>query len=257
MFWQWRGLRSKIGVTFRFGFGVWGFAKLVIGLWLSMIFVVKAKFILPLFLLAVFALSRWPGAMPDNFSAAYALAFCAGLYLPKRLAWWIPLAALFTTDVLINLVFFHVQALHISMLGNYAAFAAIIWLGTKFKANESWLKLLGGGVLGAILFYLVTNFAAWLQLPEYPKTLSGLIQALTVGTPGWPHTWEFFRNTLLSGGLFTGLFVGAMKFEAPRPAHAGDAKEEEPAPVPSCGTPAVRDDEPAPADAGPTLSNKV
>ena len=44
-----------------------------------------------------------------------------------------------------------------------------------------------------------------------PKTFLGWIQALTVGTPGWPHTWEFFRNTLLSGGLFTGLFAGAMK----------------------------------------------
>jgi hypothetical protein len=72
--------------------------------------------------------------------------------------------------------------------------------------------VLGGGVLGALLFYLVTNTAAWLQNPEYAKTLAGWIQALTVGTPGWPQTWEFFRNTLLSGGLFSGLFAGAMKF---------------------------------------------
>ena len=28
---------------------------------------------------------------------------------------------------------------------------------------------------------------------------------------GCPQTWEFFRNTMLSGGLFTGLFVGSMK----------------------------------------------
>ncbi len=133
------------------------------------------------------------------------------------------MAALLATDLLINVWFYHVQAFHISMLGNYAAFAAIIWLGTKFHATGSWLKLLSGGILGAILFYLVTNFAAWLQLPEYPKNLAGLIQALTVGTPGWPHTWEFFRNTLLSGGLFTGFFVGAMKLEEKL-----EAKEEAP-----------------------------
>ena len=30
-------------------------------------------------------------------------------------------------------------------------------------------------------------------------------------TAGYPQTWEFFRNTLLSGGLFTGLFAGVMK----------------------------------------------
>ncbi len=200
-------------------------------------FSVKAKNILPLVLLAVFSLSRWPGLMPQNFSAAYAIAFCAGVYLPKRLAWWIPLGALLTTDILINSFFFHVSAFHISMLGNYLAFALIIWLGTKFSARASsperrspdrqnqflrvpirrsafrWWKLLGGGMLAAIIFYLVTNTAAWLQLPDYPKNFAGLIQALTVGTPGWPHTWEFFRNTLLSGGLFTGLFVAAMKLE--------------------------------------------
>lgn len=192
-----------------------------------MLFPVNAKIILPLILLVVFALSRWPGLMPQNFSAAYAIAFCAGLYLPKRLAWWIPLVVLLATDVVMNLFFYHVDAFHISMLGNYVAFAAIIWLGTKFSAKESWLKLLGGGVLGAIVFYLVTNFAAWLQLPEYPKTLAGLIQALTVGTPGWPHTWEFFRNTLLSGGLFAGLFVGAMKLEESAESKKEEAAESE------------------------------
>ena len=178
-----------------------------------MLFTVKVKDVLPILLLVVFALSRWPGLMPQNFSAAYAMAFCAGLFLPKRLAWWIPLGALLATDISINLFFYHVSVFHISMVGNYLAFAAIIWLGSKFSATASWVKLLGGGGLGAIIFYLVTNTAAWLQLPDYPKNFAGLIQALTIGTPGWPHTWEFFRNTLLSGGLFTGLFVGAMKLE--------------------------------------------
>jgi hypothetical protein len=56
----------------------------------------------------------------------------------------------------------------------------------------------------------VTNTAAWLYLP-YAKSMAGWIQAITIGLPGYPQTWEFFRNTLLSGGLFTGLFVGAMK----------------------------------------------
>ena len=52
--------------------------------------------------------------------------------------------------------------------------------------------------------------------------------ALTTGTAGWPQTWEFFRNSLLSGGLFTGLFAGAMKasqaVESAR--EKGEAEEE-------------------------------
>jgi hypothetical protein len=38
-----------------------------------------------------------------------------------------------------------------------------------------------------------------------------LLTALTKGTGGYPTTIQFFINTLLSGGLFTGLFAGAMK----------------------------------------------
>jgi hypothetical protein len=39
-----------------------------------------------LLLLALLALSRWPGLLPPNFSPVYALAFCSGVYLPGRLA---------------------------------------------------------------------------------------------------------------------------------------------------------------------------
>ena len=47
-----------------------------------------------------------------------------------------------------------------------------------------------------------------------PTTRENWLIALIKGTGGWPQTWEFFRNTLLSGGLFTALFVGAMKLTA-------------------------------------------
>ncbi len=171
----------------------------------------KRKVWLPVLLMGCFALTRWPGVMPPNFSAAYALAFCAGVYFPGRMAWWLPLSTLVATDVLMNVAYYHVPPLDDRMLGNYLAYGASIFLGQRFKPSASWLFLLTGGLLGAVLFYFVTNTVSWMMDPAYAKTLGGWIQALTVGTPGWPHTWEFFRNTLLSGGLFTGLFAGAMK----------------------------------------------
>ena len=95
----------------------------------------------------------------------------------------------------------------------------LIGLGRRFKPQSSFVGLLGGGVLGALLFYLITNTASWLfnpfQDPEYTKNVTGWLVALIRGTGGWPQTWEFFRNTLLSGGLFTALFVAAMKLTAP------------------------------------------
>jgi len=202
---------------------------------------VKGKLALPLALMVVFALSRIPGMMPENFSAAYALAFCAGVYFSGRRAWWLPLATLLVTDLGLNVYYaclgWDVWDLPILkyQLINYGAFIVLIWLGRRFKPHSSFTALLGGGLLGALLFYLITNTASWLfnpfGNPEYTKDFLGWLTALTKGTAGWPETWQFFRNTLLSGGLFTGLFVGAMKFneaaESPREKEAG-AKAEEP-----------------------------
>jgi hypothetical protein len=113
------------------------------------------------------------------------------------------------------LCFDGIDAFQPYQLINYVAYVAIIWLGTKFNACDSWFRLVSGGIFGAIIFYLVTNTAAWFfnpfNNPEYTKNLSGWIIALTKGTAGWPEAWTFFRNTLLSGGLFTGLFAGVMK----------------------------------------------
>src|SRR5580704_3514536 len=58
--------------------------------------------LLPVAFLLVFALSRVPGMLPQNFSAAYALAFCAGVYLSGPRGWWLPLVVLVATDVGLN-----------------------------------------------------------------------------------------------------------------------------------------------------------
>jgi len=47
--------------------------------------------------------------------------------------------------------------------------------------------------------------------------------------PGYPPTWEFFRNSLLSGGLFTALFVASEKLasaESPADKTAGTRESE-------------------------------
>lgn len=185
----------------------------------------KGKNLLPLAFILAFALSRIPGVLPQNFSAAYALMFCAGVYFVGRIGWWLPLGVMLVTDIGLNLYYWahgwHVWSPQVLkyQLFNYVAYAIIIWLGRRFKPQSSFTALLGGGILGALLFYFITNTASWLfnpfGNPEYTKTLLGWLTALIKGTSGWPQTWEFFRNTLLSGGLFTALFVGAMKLTAP------------------------------------------
>src|SRR5262249_33119007 len=137
----------------------------------------------------------------------------------------LPLITLLLTDIGLNIYYSSYLNWHVweplnllYQLFNYVAYAALYFLGRRFKPQSSFLALLGGGILGTLLFYLITNTASWLlnpfNNPEYTKTLLGYLQALITGTKGWPQTWEFFRNTLLSGGLFTALFVAAMKVTA-------------------------------------------
>ena len=188
----------------------------------------KGKLLLPAIFVITFALSRIPGLLPPNFSVAYAFAFCAGVFFRGALAWWLPLGVMLATDLGLN---FYYASHGISVWDlsnvenlafNYVAYAVLIWLGRRFKPQSSFAGLLGSGLLGAILFYFITNTASWLfnpfHNPEYTRTLAGWIIALTKGTGGYPSTWEFFRNTLLSGGLFTALFAAAGKLAAESPA---------------------------------------
>ena len=198
-------------------------------------------------LMLIFALSRWPGIMPSNFSAAYALAFCAGLYFPTALAWVLPLATLLVTDVLLNALYYSKMPgfswgdFVPGIAPNYIGYAAFIGLGVLFRSKRSWAAMVGGSLVGAIVFYIISNTASWLTL-AYAKTFMGWIQALTVGLPGFPPTWVFLLKTIFSAGLFTGLFVGSMKAveavqeskqekeqAAPNPVEEPDEEAEEPA----------------------------
>ena len=149
----------------------------------------KNKYALPVALMVAFAITRWPGMYPQNFSAAYALLFCAGVYFVGRTAWWLPLLTMFISDMALNLYYryaldydvFNLSMLRY-MLGNYGVYIALIWLGRCFTPRASFTALLGGGVLGALMFYLLTNTFAWFfnpfNNPEYTRTLTGWITAV-------------------------------------------------------------------------------
>lgn len=191
---------------------------------------VKEKWnkLLPVLFVIVLAVSRIPNKdIPVNFSAVYAFVFCAGVYFSRKISWWLPLAVLLATDIGLNFYYQHKypddnvwSASNLANLAfNYAAYVVLIFLGRRFKPQSSFVSLLGGGILGAILFYFITNTASWFFNPfqnlEYTKNFTGWLLALTKGINGWPTTLEFFRNTLLSGGIFTALFVAAAKLTAP------------------------------------------
>ena len=99
---------------------------------------------MPAVLMLVFAATRWPGLMPANFSAAYALAFCAGVYFGKWSAWLLPLTTLLLTDVLLNLHYGYL--FHWHQIFNYVGYFGLIGMGRILGANASALRLLTGSL---------------------------------------------------------------------------------------------------------------
>jgi hypothetical protein len=168
-----------------------------------------------------------------NFPPMMALAFCGAVYFRDKRYWLLPFIGLCLTDLYIN--WFYAREYHYHMeLGGYlariACFAAGIGLGAWVSRRKSWLWLLNGSLVGAVLFYFVTNTQSWFGDAFYAKTLAGWWQCMTVGHPEYPPTIFFFRNTLFGDLMFTGLFAGVMEWLARRssePSLLDDDGEEE------------------------------
>lgn len=175
----------------------------------------------------------------SNFSPVMAIAFCGAVYFRKRWMWVIPFAALALSDLYINQFYAREYGFFWSaggLLARTACFGGALLLGAWVARRKSWLSLLNGSLLGALLFYFVTNTQSWASDPFYAKTLAGWWQALTVGHPEYPPTVYFFRNTLFGDVMFTGLFAGLMEWLAHRQGEPSlldkEETEAEPATVP-------------------------
>lgn len=168
----------------------------------------------------------------SNFSPFIAVAFCGAVYCRKPWLWVMSFLALELSDIYLNN--FHAQeyGFYWSLSGFIArasCFGFALLLGTWVAKRKSWLWLLNGSLIGAVVFYLVTNTQSWFTDPFYSKSLAGWWQALTIGHPEYPPTIYFFRNTLFGDLMFTGVFGGVMEWLAQRKGEPSllDKEEEE------------------------------
>jgi hypothetical protein len=131
---------------------------------------------------------------PWNFTPIGAMAIFSGaMFRDRRIAFLFPLVALFAGDLFVGL--------HRLMPVVYASFLLSVFIGT-WLANRRGISRIGGAVfLGALQFFLVTNFAVWQLLGTYPHTPSGLAACYIAGLP-------FFGNTLAGDALYATLFFG-------------------------------------------------
>lgn len=155
----------------------------------------------------------------SNFAPLMALTYCAAIYFRDKRLWLVPFAALTLSDLYLDhhyATMYHETWMWPSVIVRLLCFALALPLGRLVAQHKNWLNVFSGALAGALCFYLATNTDAWIRDPFYAKNAAGWWQAMTVGRPEFPPTLFFFRNTLVSDLLFTGVFAHAMEFVALR-----------------------------------------
>ncbi|MFT6815675.1 MAG: hypothetical protein ACJAZ3_001585 [Sphingobacteriales bacterium] len=131
---------------------------------------------------------------PLNFTPIAAIALFAGAMLKnKKLAYVMPIMVLFATDFFFGL--------HSTMWAVYLGFILIVFIGRNHVQGMKLQKIISGSVMGSLLFFLLTNFAVFIEGTLYPISTEGLISCFTAAIP-------FFKNTLTGDLVFNGVMFG-------------------------------------------------
>ena len=132
---------------------------------------------------------------PWNFTPIGAMALFSGAVLrDRRLAFLFPLLILFVGDIFVGF--------HKLIFVVYASFLVNVAIGLWLRDRRTTARISLATLLGAIQFFLVTNFAVWQFLGSFPRTAAGLLACYLDGVP-------LFWNTLAGDAFYAVLFFGA------------------------------------------------
>ena len=140
-----------------------------------------------LILITILAFSRLI-PHPPNFTPLLGMAVFSGVIFDRKIfAFVVPLVAMLLSDLVIGF--------HSSMPIIYFAIMLNVGVGFLLVSKFSYLKSILALVSGALIFFMVTNFAVWLGSGMYSQDLNGLISCYIMALP-------FFQNTLLSSLVY-------------------------------------------------------
>ena len=141
---------------------------------------------------------HWP-----NFTPVAALALFGGTYINRKyLAFLVPLAALFLGDIVLGF--------HEYMVPVYASFVLTVLLGFAIKKRTNVLTVISASIASSLLFFLITNFASWIQSPLiYDQSFAGLMTCYIAGLP-------FLNNGIFGDLFYSGVLFGSFYFAASR-----------------------------------------
>jgi len=152
-------------------------------------------------------LSEGNSFYPWSYTPLFALGlFSVAMFRDLRTGFLLPLAIWFAADVVTGIVMIAQYgfdeglsyAIYPSQIFVYAGAIAVCGCGSIIRIKRNWGTIFASGLLGATLFYIISNFGVWAfdNMGMYPKTFSGLIACYVAGIP-------FFGKTVASTALFS------------------------------------------------------
>lgn len=153
-----------------------------------------------------------------NFSPVAGMSlFGAAYFSRKYLAFLIPFLALWCSNLFLDNVLYAEWYDGFQWFTQpfvFIGFAAIVCLGLGLLKKVTLPRVLGASILASVLFFLISNFGAWLGSPMYPQTFSGLMASYAAGLPfifdpGAEH--YFFLNGVFGDLFFTGMLFGTFE----------------------------------------------
>jgi len=140
---------------------------------------------------------RVADVLPYNFSPIAAIALFGGaMFTNRALGFVLPLLVLFVSDVFIGF--------HDTMIAVYGSFMLVTLIGQLVRKNPSMLNAVAGSLAGSVIFFLITNAAAWFGNAYYTQDVAGLLNSYALGVP-------FFRGTVMGDLFFTLVFFGTFQ----------------------------------------------
>jgi hypothetical protein len=150
---------------------------------------------------------------PPNFSPIGSIALFGAAYYSKRYwSYFIPLIAMFLSDMALNNVIYHslfngFTWFYSGALYTYGAILLIVLLGTLTLKKIRIPNLIASALGASIIFYIVSNFGVWASngmYGMYPRTFAGLMECYIAGLP-------FLQNLLAGDFVYTIVLFGAFE----------------------------------------------
>ena len=129
---------------------------------------------------------------PANFTPVAAIALFSGTYINKKYMFFVPIAAMLISDMIIGF--------HSTMIWVYGSFILIALIGLWLRSHKNIAGIIGTALASSIIFFIITNFGMW-TTGYYGYTFGGLIECYTMAIP-------FFRNSLAGDAIYCTIMFG-------------------------------------------------